>query len=358
MSRRTLAGLWKANCPQWVWIISPLWFGSTILALRGEAHDWVAIAIFLVTVTVGMGIAEFAGTYSDRDEDRLYGPTNPLATGELDAGTARKAFILQNVVAGSLGFALMLVTLNFPLTIAMIVGWLVGLSYSLPPFRFKETVAGPFLHGLGIALLPIFAWLVVAPLDSFVVAFSAFLLVNSFGFGITMKFRKTLLAYSAGLSKAGQGGTINSASTVGFKLSVRTATALEAIGTLGAYVLVPIFWYLGIFDSALSIVLLCLPFPLSVAGLLLRIRDPERNGERSVWLLGTAWILIIISLLAVAVASLVHWSFAVLICAIFVLVFSSLVRFVHPWGCKAPGGRERPSRQVLLGFGASQEEHR
>jgi len=331
--------------------MAPLWFAPTILALDGGIHEWGRVALFLVAVTIGMGVAELAGTYSDRDEDRLYGPTNPLVTGELDAGTARKALIVQNIVAGSLGFALLLLTLNASLVIAMIVGWFVALSYSLPPFRFKETVAAPFFHGLGVALLPIFAWLIVEPSltakNGFIIAFAAFLFLSSFGFAITTKFRKTLLAFSSGLIQVEPGASVFDLSTVGLKLKVKTAIALEGIATLGAFVLVPIFWHLGIFDMALSVALLALALPFSVLAIVMRIKDPVKHGETSVWLLGLAWVFVILSLLAVAVASAIHWGFAILSCTLFLLVFSLFVRIVHPWGCKAPGGRKIATHEPL-----------
>ena len=331
--------------------MAPLWFAPTILALEGGTHEWGRIALFIVAVTIGMGVAEFAGSYSDRDEDRLYGPTNPLVSGELSAGTARKALIVQNIVAGALGFALLLVTLNYSLIIAMIVGWFICLSYSLPPFRFKETVAAPFFHALGVALLPVFAWLIVEPSftarNGFIIAFATFLFLSSFGFGITIKFRKTLLAFGSGLIRVGRGGSLYDLSTIGFKLKVKTATALEATTTLGAFTLVPIFWHLGIFDMALSVALLALPLPLSVLAIAMRIKDPVKNGETSVWLLGLAWVFVILSLLAVALAGAVHWGYAVLSCALFLLVFSLLVRIVHPWGCKAPSGRKIATDEAL-----------
>ncbi len=309
----------------------------------------------MVAVTIGMGIAELSGTYSDRDEDRIYGPTNPLVTGELDVRTARKALIVQNILAGSLGFALMLVTLNPSLVIAMIVGWFVALSYSLPPLRFKETVAAPFFHALGVALLPIFAWLIVEPsltaINGFIIAFAAFLFLSSFGFGITIKFRKTLLALNSGLIQ--QSSNLYDLGTVGFKLKVGTATALEGITTLGAFILVPIFWHLGIFDMALSVALLSLPLPFAVLAIAMRIKDPVKNGETSVWLLGLAWVFVILSLLAVALASVIHWGFAVLSCILFLLVFSLFVRIVHPWGCKSPSGHRIATPEPLAFSAAS-----
>lgn len=345
---RSLVGLFKANSPQWVCIIAPLWFAPVMLAVNGATADWAAIGLFLTAVTVGMGVAEFSGTYSDREEDRLYGPTNPLVTGELDAATARKAFIFQNVLAGALGFALMLLTHNYALTVVMILGWFIALAYSLPPFRFKETPSAPFFHGLGIALLVVFGWLVVAPLSAFAAAFAGFLFVNSFGFGITMKFRKTLLTHDAGLVQGEPGGSIHDLKIVGLKIGVGPATTAETVATLGAFALVPVFWHLGIFDATLSILLLALPLPVAVAAFALRLMNPVKNGQTSVWLLGLSWVLVILSLLAVAVAGLVPWGFAALACVGLMLVFSALVRVVHPWGCKSPTGRERPRVQAPM----------
>src|SRR4030042_2287622 len=140
MKKQTLTGLWKANVPPFVWLWSPLWIAAIILGLDGAAPEWAAIGLFLATMTVIIAITQYANTYADRDEDWLYIPSNPLVTGELTAKTARNVFILQNILAGLLLLPLLLITGTYHLIVAMIVGWFVGLAYSVPPFRFKETV--------------------------------------------------------------------------------------------------------------------------------------------------------------------------------------------------------------------------
>ncbi len=340
MNSRTLIGLWKANVPPWIWSCFPLWIGAIIIGLDGAAPEWGAIALFLVTVTIIMGIAEFANVYADRDEDRLYFPGNPLVAGELDTVTARKVFILQNIVAGLLLVALLLVTLNYFLVITMIVGWFVGLAYSVPPLRLKETVVGPFLFALGVALLPVVAWLSVEPAlndsdDFIVVAFAAFLFFHNFGVGITLKFRKTFHALDCGLIQVEQGGSIYNLSTVDFKLKVKTAMSLEAVTILGAFVLVPIFWRLGIFDSALSIGLLVVPFALALLAIGFRVKDPVDNGPKCWLFMAISWEFIVLLFFAVALTSLLHWGFAVLACIVFLIGFLLLLRTMMPFGRKS-----------------------
>ena len=60
------------------------------------------------------------------------------------------ALVLQNALTGLLLIGLLLVTFNYQLIVAIAAGWFVGLTYSLPPFRFKETVAAPVLYALGV----------------------------------------------------------------------------------------------------------------------------------------------------------------------------------------------------------------
>jgi 4-hydroxybenzoate polyprenyltransferase len=334
-----LTALVKANAPQWVWIYFPLWIACIILGLDGRSPEWGTLVLFFVTLTIFGAIAQFSNTYADRDEDWLYGPTNPLVTGELKVGLARRAFILQNIIAGVLLVALLLLTLNYALILAMMVGWFVGLSYSVPPFRFKETLFHPIIFALGLALFPIVAWLIVAPLNDFIIAFAIFFFVWSFGFGITQKFRKTHLALDAGLIQMKQGGSIYDLNTVGFKLKVRNAMIIEAVMFLGSFALVPIFWHLQFFDSVFSIALLAIVLPLTIMGLILRIKDPIENSPRCNKRLGLAWIFIILILFAVSVSSLIHWSLAILACLVFLIGFPLLVRVIHPWGCKGLGGQ-------------------
>ena len=351
MSIRTLVALWKANVPHWVWITSPAWIGAVVLGFDGRAPEWGPLVLFVAAVLSIQTITEFANSYTDRFEDQLYGPTNTLVTGELDAATAKKVLVLENIVAGSLLLALLLVTLNYYLIVVMLVGWFLGLAYSLPPFRLKETVYCPLSHGLALALLPIAGWLIVEPSltarNGFIVAFAAFFFLASFALGITLKFRKTLLALADGLIEIKQGSDLPHLSTVGLGLKLRTALALEDITSLGAFVLVPVFWHLGIFDTALSIGLLALPLPLAVLAMILRIKDPLKNSTQYKVLTTLSWILIVALFFGVALASAVHWGFALLACIAFLTGFPILTKIVHPWGCKSPGGREIAGRQDL-----------
>ncbi|MBM3156866.1 MAG: hypothetical protein FJ004_06235, partial [Chloroflexi bacterium] len=317
----------------------PLWLACIILGLDGETPEWGPLVLFFITLMIIGAIAQFSNTYADRDEDWLYGPTNPIVTGELEVNLARRAFILQNIVAGMLLIALLVFTLNYALFVTMIVGWFAGLSYSVPPFRFKETVFHPIIFALGLALFPVVAWLIVAPFNDFIIAFAAFFYVWCFGFGITQKFRKTHLALNAGLIKLKPGENIYDLNTVGFKLKVKTAMTVEAVMLAGSFILVPVFWHLGIFDSTLSIALLALPLPLTILGLFLRTKDPLHNSPKCNKFLGLAWIFIILILFATSVSSLIHWGFAILACLIFIIGFPLLVKLIHPWGCKGLAGK-------------------
>lgn len=335
--------MWKANVPHWVWIGSPAWIGAAILGLDSKAPDWGELALFVVTVLIIQSIAEFANSYTDRDEDRLYGPTNTLVTGELNAETAKKILVLQNIVAALLIIALAIVTINYALISVMIIGWFFGLAYSLPPFRLKETVNGPLSHALAFALLPVAGWLLVEPSlaaqNGFIIAFAALLFLHSFGLGITLKFRKTLLALDSGLIQVGQNSSMYTIGTIGFKLKFRTAMHLEELTSLGAFILVPIFWHLGVFNAALSIGLLALPLPLTASAMILRMKDPIENSSKYKVLMTLSWILIIVIFLGVGLASIVNLGFAVLACVVLLAGFPFLVRIVHPWGAKSLSSR-------------------
>jgi 4-hydroxybenzoate polyprenyltransferase len=326
-----------------VWIGSPAWIGAVILGLDGKAPEWVGLALFIVTVLTIQSIAEFVNSYTDRDEDRIYGPTNTIVTRELDAGIAKKILVLQNIVAALLIAALAVVTLNYALISVMIIGWFFGLAYSVPPFRLKETIHAPFCHAVAFALLPIAGWLIVEPSltaqGSLIIAFAALLFLHSYGLGITLKFRKTLLALDSGLVQERQDYAIDNVSTVGFRLKFKTAMHLEAIAALGSFILVPIFWYLGVFDAALSIALLALPLPLTALAMILRTKDPVKNSSIYKVSMTLSWILIVLTLFGYGLASLIPWGFAALVCVISLVGFPLLVRVVHPWGAKSLNAR-------------------
>lgn len=340
---RTLVALWKANVPHWVWIGSPAWIGAVILGLNGKAPEWGVLGLFTAAVLAVQAVAEFANTYTDRDEDRLYGPTNPLVTGDLNAGTARRVLILQTIVAALLLLALLAVTLNYALVVVMILGWFFSTAYSAPPFRLKETVFGPFSHAIAFALLPIAGWLAVEPslsaTSGLIAGFAAVLFLHSFGLGITLKFRKTLLALDYGLIHVEPGNTLHNLSTVGFNLRFKTAIGLEELTSLGAFVLVPVFWHLGIFDAPLSIALLAVPLPLTALALALRWKDPVKNSARYKVLMTLSWILIVVTLLGAAIGGIFNPGLAVFVCLVFLAGFPLLVRIVHPWGSKSLSGR-------------------
>jgi len=343
MNGRTLVALWKANVPHWVWIGSPAWIGAVILGLDGRSPEWWILAPFIVTVLTIQATAEFANSYTDRNEDHLYGPTNTLVTGELNAGTARKFLILQNIVAALLLAVLLAISLNYALIAVMIVGWFFGLAYSVPPFRLKETIHGPFAHAIAFALLPVAGWLVVEPSltaeNGFIIAFAALLFLHSFGLGITLKFRKTLLALDAGLLRATQGGSFYNLPTVGFGLKTKTAMALEVATAVGAFILVPVCWHLGAFPTPISIALLALPLPLTALAMILRFIDPVKNSSKYKILMTLAWILIVIILFGYGLTTLLPWGLTALICIVVLAGFPILVRIVHPWGSKSLKGR-------------------
>jgi len=334
MTIRTLKAIWKANLPQWVWACLPFWIGSLIFAHNGTAPHWGTLALFLVTVIAIQATAEFANTYVDRYEDRIHVPSNPLVTGELTEGTAKKALILENIVAGLLLLAVLLVTLNYYLTIAIVAGWFTGLAYSVPPLKLKETIAGPFCFATSTALVPIAACLFVGPLNDFIIAFSVFLFLATFGANIsTGQLRKTVEALNHSYIKIEEGNKYN-VSTTGLKTKLKTAIALEAIAGFAAFILVTIFWYLGIFDKTLSIALLSLPLIFTVLTVAFRMRDPLRNAQRCVELAGMAALTAMLSYFSVAFISVLHWhwGYSVLACIVFLTGFGLLFKQIRPYG--------------------------
>jgi len=340
MNVRTVIALWKASVPHWIWLGCPAWIGAVLLALDGGAPDWGPLALFIVTVLTIQALAEFANSYSDRAEDRLYGPTNTLVTGELDAGTAKKALMVQTVAAACLLIALLVLTRNYALTLVMLVGWFFAVAYSIPPFRLKETIHAPLSHAIAFALLPIAGWLAIEPSltasNGFILGFTVVLFLHSYGLGITLKFRKTLVALDSGLIQpAPHGRGLRDLNMVGFNLKFGAAMRLEEITSLGAFILVPVFWSLGTMDSAVSIALLALPMPLTFLAMVLRRLDPIKNNSKYKVLMTLSWALIVIVLLGAGLAAFVDWGLAAALCIAVLAGFPLLVRIVHPWGSKA-----------------------
>lgn len=335
MNRRTLSGLSKANLPQWIWACLPFWVGSLIWALDGKSPDWAVLALFLATVIIIQAAAELANTYIDRFEDRLYVPSNPLVTGELAEGTARKALILENITAGILLVVLSLITLNYLLVITMAVAWLIGLAYSLPPFKFKDTIAGPFSFALTTALIPIAACLFAGPLNSFMIAFAAFIFVGTSGANIsTGQLRKTAEALTHGLIKIENGDSICNIKTIGLRVKLKTAMALEAIAGLTAFILVAIFWHLDIFPMVLSIALLVLALPFTVLTVLFRIKNRIQNARRCVEFAGVAALLATLSFFSVALTDVLdwHWGYVILANIAFLIGFAVFLKQIRPYG--------------------------
>lgn len=331
---RALKAIWKANLPQWVWACLPLWVSSIIFAVDGKSPNWSSLSLFIITVIVIQATAEFANTYIDRHEDQIYVPSNPLVTGELTEGTAKKALILENVAAGVLLIALLVVTLNYYLIIVMAVGWLAGQAYSLPPLKLKETIMGPFSFALTTALIPIAACLLFGPLSKFIIAFAAFLFVATFGANIsTGQLRKTADALTYGLIKIEESGSICNIKTVGLQVKLRTAIALEATAGLTVFSLVGIFWHLDIFPMVLSIALLGSSLPFVILTVLFRIKSRIRNAQKCVGFAGVAALFTMLSFFSVALITVLHWhwGFAILACIIFLIGFGLLFKQVRPY---------------------------
>jgi len=321
--------------PPLVWGASPAWVGAIIFGLNGSQPEWNNIALFAVTIMLIQAITEFANSYVDRSEDKVYFTSNPLVTGELQVAIAKNAFIAENIIIAALVLALSIVTVNYPLMIVILAYWFAGIAYSLRPFKFKQTLAGPVFIALVSIPLPISGWLVVAPLNDFIIAFTGFFFLHSFGYGITHKFRKTYHALRDGIIQLEQGSSVYNLKNIDLGMKVKTALALEAIATLGAFCLVPVFWHLGIFGTDFSIALLALSLPFTVLSIVIRVKKPIENVQKGVMLMTISWALIILCFFAAALATLIPWGFAVLACIVFLIVFAFLLRTVHRFELKA-----------------------
>lgn len=321
--------------PPLVWGASPAWIGAIILGLNSDPPEWDNIALFSVTIILIQAITEFANSYVDRSEDIVYFNSNPLVTGELQVEIAKKAFVIENIIIGALVLTLSIVTKNYLLIIVILAYWFAGIAYSLHPFKFKQTLAGPIFIAFVSIPLPLSGWLVVSPLNDFIIAFAGFFFLHSFGYGITHKFRKTYHALRDGLIRLEPGSSVYNLKNVDLGMRVKTTLALEAFATLGAFCLVPIFWYLGIFDTAFSVALLALPLPFTIWSIVIRIKKPIENVQKGVMFMTISWALIILCFFAVSLATLIPWGFAILACIVFLIVFTLLLRTVHPFAFKA-----------------------
>ena len=194
---------------------------------------------------------------------------------------------------------------------------------------------------MGLGLLPIASWLIVADLNSYIMSYTIVFFLYCVGFGITQKFRKTHIALDSGLIKAKEDGNIYDLNLVGFKLKVKPAIALEAIFTLAAFILIPIFWSLDIFDTAIAIGLFAVPLAFTIAGIIMRIKDPIANDNaRSMQLLGMVLVFLMFALFGVALDVYMHWGWAILITFMYMLLSMVGVKLFPPCkrGCKCMGG--------------------
>lgn len=321
--------------PPLVWGWSPILIGAIILALAGNAPEWDAIGFFAAAVALIGALWEFTNSYVDREEDIIYFRSNPFVTGELDAATAKKALIIESIATAALLIALLAITLNYKLFTTLVVCWFVGVAYSLPPFRAKKSIMAPFSLALGCTLLPISSWLVIAPLNNFIIAFAVFFFLHSLGYGVTHKFRKTYHALTHGIVCPEKGGNTYDSRTIDIGLKLKTALILEASTTLGAFALVPLFWYFDMFDTTFSIGLLTLPLICTLLSIAVRVKDPVGNAQMGVMLMTMAWALIILVLFATALSTLIPWSYAIPVCVAFLVIFALLLRTVHPFTLKA-----------------------
>ena len=96
---RFLFGLvFEANWLHAVIFLVLLWLGLIFWALGTTAVDgWGTIAYALSVGIFLACVANFADTYSDRFEDRIHKPSNPMVSGDFSIETGRKIFIAENI---------------------------------------------------------------------------------------------------------------------------------------------------------------------------------------------------------------------------------------------------------------------
>jgi len=282
--RFAVALIFKANFFHWVFFLLFLWLGLIFLGLGRFPHpdEWgiIVYSIFVATFTVC--ITEFADIYADRFDDKIFRPANPLASGEISHQTGKKIFILENILGIVLLVSLYILTKNLPLILALTLGWISGLAYSLPPLKLKERkIIGPVEFGFCCSLLPLVGWLIVKPLTSFILAYMLILFIGGIGVGIATKLRRTSEALNYGLFANNPETNPLNLKVLGFSLKVKTAIILEAIFTIGAVILIPVFYILKIFNPTLTILLLLASTPPVLAGITLRIKNPIKDVKHS-----------------------------------------------------------------------------
>ena len=283
----------------WVSFLFLLWLGLIFWGLGEFPSQWGTIIYSLSVAVFIICIMQFADMYSDRIEDRVYRPSNPMASGELKIETAKRILIADNIIIAVLLLSLFCMTKNCPLVLALTAGWIGGLIASLPPFRLKgRKIIGPFEFGICCALIPLVGWLIVESLDTFIAAFALFLFVGGSGVGITTKLRRTAEAFNSGLIKESD---VLSLETIDFGLKVRNAMILEAILVVGAICLIPVFGFLGVFDQILVVFLVSFVLPPVLAGFAFRFKDPIRSVKNA----QMSFLFMCASLQAIAMATFI-----------------------------------------------------
>jgi len=292
--------LFIAHPLQWVSFLFLLWLGLIFWGLgTTNPGGWGTIVYSLLVAAFIISVTQFAEIYSDRIEDRVHRPSNPLVSGELKIRTAKRILIVENVIVVLLLASLFWVTNNYTLILALLAGWIAGLIYSQPPFRLKERkIIGPFEFGLCCAIIPLVGWLVVMPLDTFIAAFALLFFVGGSGVGITTKLRRTAEAFNCGLIS---GSSVFNLKTIDFGLKVKNAMILEAILVVGAICLIPVFGFLGVFEQVLVIFLVSFVLPIVLVGFALRVKDPIRNLKNT----QRSFLLIAASIAAISVATFI-----------------------------------------------------
>lgn len=83
----------------------------------------------------------------DQEIDRISNKGRPLSKGVLSAQEYRRVSLIYAFFA--LSFAMII---NFPIFIASIICILLGIAYSVPPFRFRKNIFGNIIIGLSLVL--------------------------------------------------------------------------------------------------------------------------------------------------------------------------------------------------------------
>jgi len=253
-----------------LWLGLIFWgLGTTVFEQWGEVAFALAIGVFLICTT------NFADMYSDRMEDKIHRPSNPMVTGGFSTETGRKLFLAQNIIGILLILVLIITTQNYAATLVLTAGWIGGLLYSLQPVRLKaRKIIGPFEFGLCCGVIPLVGWLAVHPLNSFVAAFALVLFVGGSGVGISTKLRRTAEDFNSGKIK---GCNPLKVKTTDFGLQVRYALIIEAILLILAVCLIFVFGKIGTFDGTLALFLILFTAPLIILGFAVRGRNPLKN---------------------------------------------------------------------------------